>query len=81
MHRKSFAPLACVVLTLLALSVLTFGQDQARTQRLHLQLRYAQPITHGIDRDARAQAIQSGSASSLLPVWNFQAISSRDGRI
>jgi len=81
MHRKSFAPLACVVLTLLALSALTFGQDQARTQRLHLQLRYAQPITHGIDRDARAQAIQSGSASSLLPVWNFQAISSRDGRI
>jgi hypothetical protein len=81
MQRKFFVPLAGVLLTLLALCAVMFGQDQSRTQPLHLQLRYAQPITHGTDRDARAQAIQSGSAGSLLPVWNFQTVSSRDGRI
>lgn len=81
MQRKFIDSLPCVVLTSLALCAFMFGQDQARTQPLHLTLRYAEPITHGMDRDARAQAIQSGSAASLLPVWNFQAISSRDGNI
>jgi hypothetical protein len=46
-----------------------------------LTIRYAEPITHGMDRATRAEAIQSGSAASLLPVWNFQALSSRDGNI
>jgi hypothetical protein len=56
-----------------------FGQD-TRTQALKLELRYVGPITHG-DPAARALAIQSGAATSLLPVWNFQAISTRDGNI
>ena len=85
MQRKFIVSLACVVLTFLALCASMIGQDQARTQP-KLTVRYVEPITHGVDKAARAQAIQSAtasasSASSFLPVWNFGAISSRDGNI
>ena len=80
--RKQFCiPFTCVVLNIFALCAPMFGQDQARTQPLKLQLRYAQPITHGSDQATRAQVIQSGRAASVLPVWNFQALSTRDGNI
>src|SRR5215472_6579282 len=80
MQRKFCVLLGCLVLTLFALGASMFGQN-ARTPRVKLKLRFAEPITHG-DRTARAQVIQSGAtASSLLPVWNFQALSTRDGNI
>jgi hypothetical protein len=75
MQRKFCVSFACLVVTLFALCASIFGQ--ART---HLKLRNIEPISHG-DRAVRAQAIQSGAASSLLPVWNFQALSTRDGNI
>ena len=80
MQRKFCVLLGCLVLTLFALGASMFGQN-ARTPRVKLKLRIAEPITHG-DRTARAQVIQSGAAASrLLPVWNFQALSPRDGNI
>src|SRR5215470_14229263 len=79
MQRKLHVRLACLVLTMFALCVFMVGQN-SRTPSLHLRLRNAQPITHGVQA-ARVDAIQSGAATSLLPVWNFQAISSRDGNI
>jgi hypothetical protein len=80
MQRKLYVSFACLVLTLFVFCACMFGQA-ARTPRIKLKLRYAEPITHG-DRGARAQVIQSGAAaSSLLPVWNFQALSTRDGNI
>jgi hypothetical protein len=81
MKQKFSTPFAYSVLTLLALCASMFGQDQARTSQLTLQLRYAEPITHGSDRATRAQIIRSGRAASVLPVWNFQALSTRDGNI
>jgi|HubBroStandDraft_6_1064221.scaffolds.fasta_scaffold211656_1 hypothetical protein len=81
MKKKFCIPFACSVLTLFALCAPMSGQDQARTKPLKLQLRYAEPITHGSDRATRAQVIQSGRAASVLPVWNFQALSTRDGNI
>jgi hypothetical protein len=75
MQRKFCVRFVCLVVTLFALCASMFGQ--ART---HLKLRHIQPISHG-DQVMRAQAIQSGTASSLLPVWNFQALSTRDGNI
>jgi len=81
MQRKVCVPFVCVVLSFFSLCVSVFGQDQIGTQAPKLTIRYAEPITHGTDRAARAEAIQSGSAASLLPVWNFQALSSRDGNI
>ena len=76
MQRKFCALFACSVATLFTLCAPIFGQG-ART---HLKLTYIQPISHG-DRVERTQSVQSGAASSLLPVWNFQAISTRDGNI
>lgn len=81
MRRKVCVPFVCVVLSFFSLCASVFGQDQTGTQAPKLTIRYAEPITHGMDRAARAEAIQSGSAASLLPVWNFQALSSRDGNI
>jgi len=82
MLRKLCVLFVCLAFTTVALCAAMLGQD-TRTQALKLKLRYVEPITHG-DPAARAQravAIQSGAATSLLPVWNFQAISSRDGNI
>jgi len=56
-----------------------FGQ--ARATRLRLNLKSDPQITHGSERAARVEAIQTGAATGLLPVWNFQAISTRDGNI
>src|SRR5262252_8489838 len=76
MQRKLCVLFACRVVTLFILCVPMFGQGS----RTHLRLRYIQPISHG-DRAERAQTVQSGAASTLLPVWNFQALSTRDGNI
>jgi hypothetical protein len=81
MKTKFRFPLASIVLVAFALCASMFGQDQARTGALKLQLRYPEPITHGMDREARAQIIQSGRAVNVLPVWNFQALSTRDGMV
>ena len=75
--QRLYVPFACLVLFVFCASM--FGQG-ARTPRSHLTLKNAEPITHGV-RAARVEAIQSGAATSLLPVWNFQAISTRDGNI
>lgn len=84
MPRK-FCALTSIVLPLVALCASMIGQDQARTQP-KLTLKYIGPMTHGVDKATRAAAIQSATstaatASNLLPVWNFQAVSSRDGNI
>ena len=79
MLRKLCVPFVCLAFTTVALCASMFGQDSP-TQALKLKLRYVEPIAHG-DPAARALAIQSGAATSLLPVWNFQAISTRDGNI
>ena len=76
---RLYVPIACLVLVLSVFCASMFGQG-ARTPRSHLTLKNAEPITHGV-RAARVEAIQSGAATSLLPVWNFQAISTRDGNI
>jgi hypothetical protein len=81
MKSKFCNSVTSIVLVVFALCASLFGQDEARTRAPKLQLRYAQPITHGMDRAARAQVIQSGKAVNVLPVWNFQALSSRDGNI
>ena len=80
MQRKQCVLFACF--TAVALCASMFGQD-ARTQPGKLTLRYIEPITHGdqASRAARAETIQSGAATDLLPVWNFQALSNRDGNI
>src|SRR5215470_1043247 len=82
MLQKLSVLFVCLAFTTVTLCASMLGQD-TRTQALKLKLRYVEPITHGdpAARAARAQAIQSGAATSLLPVWNFQAISSRDGNI
>lgn len=77
MQRKLCVLFTCF--TIVALSASMFGQD-APTQPRKLKLRYTEPITHG-DHASRAQAVQSGAATDLLPVWNFQALSTRDGNI
>ena len=79
MLRKLCVLFVCLAFTTVALCASMFGQDSP-TQALKLKLRYVEPIAHG-DPAARALAIQSGAATSLLPVWNFQAISTRDGNI
>jgi hypothetical protein len=84
MPRK-FCALASIAFTLAALCASMIGQDQARTQP-KLTLKYIGPMTHGVDKATRAAAIQSATstaatAGNLLPVWNFQALSSRDGNI
>src|SRR6516165_10006601 len=76
---RLYVPFACLVLVLSVFCASMFGQG-ARTPRSHLTLKNAEPITHGV-RAARVEAIQSGAATELLPVWNFQAISTRDGNI
>jgi len=75
MQRKLSVLFTCFTIAVLSASL--FGQD-ASTQPRKLKLRYAEPITHG-DQASRAQAVQSGAATYLLPVWNFQARSTRDG--
>lgn len=77
MQRKLCVLFACF--TTVALCASMFGQD-ARPQDRKLKLRYIEPISHG-DQASRAQAIQSNAATQLLPVWNFQAVSTRDGNI
>src|SRR5215469_15656633 len=74
-----FRTLPCVVLSLLLFCASMFGQ--ARATRLRLNLKSDPQITHGSERAARVEAIQTGAATGLLPVWNFQAISTRDGNI
>jgi len=82
MLRKLCVPFVCLAFTIVALCACMFGQ-YTPTQAPKLKLRYVEPITHGdpTARAARALAIQSGAATSLLPVWNFQTISTRDGNI
>ena len=82
MLQKLSVLFVCLAFTTVTLCASLLGQD-TRTQALKLKLRYVEPITHGdpAARAARAEAIQSGAVTSLLPVWNFQAISSRDGNI
>jgi hypothetical protein len=75
--QRLYFPFSCLLLFVFCASM--FGQG-AGTPRSHLTLKNIEPITHGV-RAARVDAIQSGAASSLLPVWNFQAISTRDGNI
>ena len=53
MKKQFCIPLACIVVTLFALCGPMFGQDQARTKPLKLQLRYAEPITHGSNQAER----------------------------
>ena len=79
MRRQFYVRFTCLVLVLFVFCASLFGQG-ARTPRSHLILKNTEPITHGV-RAARIEAIQSGAATSLLPVWNFQTISSRDGNI
>jgi hypothetical protein len=78
MSRKLSFPLVCIAFTLFSACGLLFSQSQTRA---HLTLKYAPPISHGVDKETRAVVIQSGTATNLLPVWNFQAISTRDGNI
>jgi hypothetical protein len=78
MQRKLCVLSVCLILTLFALCASMFGKD-AHAPRRTLKVRYTM-IDHG-DKVGRADAIQSGAATSLLPVWNFQAISTRDGNI
>jgi hypothetical protein len=77
MQRKLYVLFACFTTVALCASML--GQD-VRTQAPKLKLRYIEPITHG-DQASRTQAIQSNATTELLPVWNFQAFSTRDGNI
>ena len=79
MPRNFRIALPCVVLSLFVFCACMFGQ--ARTPRVRLNLKIEPTITHGSAPAARVQAIQSGATTSLLPVWNFQAISTRDGNI
>src|SRR5215469_5841252 len=75
----------CALLGGLALTTFVFCAPpmfgQLRKTHTHLKLRFAEPRTHGSPRAARVDAIQSGAATSLLPVWNFQAVSTRDGNL
>ncbi|PWT86963.1 MAG: hypothetical protein C5B58_00555 [Acidobacteria bacterium] len=77
MQRKVCVLFACF--TIVALCASVFGQD-VRTSAGKLTVRYIEPMTHG-DQASRTQAIQSSAATDLLPVWNFQTLSSRDGNI
>ena len=79
MQRKLCVPLACLGLAAMALCVSALAQE-AVSKHPPLKLKYIGPITHG-DPNLRALAVQSGAATNLLPVWNFQAISSRNGKI
>src|SRR5262249_7828378 len=79
MQGKIHVRLVCLALAIFSLCVFMFGQNRL-TPSVHLRLRNAEPITHGFRR-ARADAILSGAATNLLPVWNFQALSTRDGNI
>lgn len=79
MPRNFRIALPCAVLSLFAFCTCMFGQ--ARKPSVTLKLKQEPTITHGSVRAARAGAIQSGAATNLLPVWNFEAISTRDGNI
>jgi hypothetical protein len=80
MKRKMYIPSACAVLCVCALSTSMLGQSKS-TPHPKLTLRNHEPITHGTDPAARSQAIVSGSAAGLLPVWSFQVASTRDGGV
>src|SRR5262249_16349954 len=79
MQGKIHVRLVCLALAIFSLCVFMFGQNRL-TPSVHLRLRNAEPITHGFRR-ARADAILSAAATNLLPVWNFEAISTGDGNI
>lgn len=80
MPRKLFACCVSLTLAVCALAATPVLAQQSGT-KLHLQLRNAAPIRHGANPEAVSSALQQNLATNTLPVWNFQAVSSRDGNI
>jgi len=61
-----------------------FGQSQDTNPAHRLQLKPAPVITHGsMPQEARRNVVTSAasSGSSQLPVWNYEVVSARDGRL
>jgi len=81
MPRKQFACCLSLTLAVCALAATPVLAQQQSGTKLHLQLRNAAPIRHGANPEAVSSALQQNRATNTLPVWNFQALSSRDGNI
>jgi hypothetical protein len=61
-----------------------FSQQATTKPKLHLQLRNAPPMRHGLDSTSIAEGLKASTATSApnqLPVWNYQVLSTRDGNI
>jgi hypothetical protein len=78
--RITAARIATITLVLCISGVNALGQSEDAPVIHRFQFKPAPRIEHGPPAEARAATIAAG-ASSQLPVWNYQVISSRDGRL
>ena len=77
---RTTARIAQIALALCISAVSALGQSQDAAITHRFQFKPAPRIVHGPPAEARAAMVVAG-ATSQLPIWNYQVISSRDGNL
>jgi hypothetical protein len=80
MQRSLLKPLAAMATGILLSGTLVLAQSDDVVKG-RFTPRNPPPMTHGTTIESRKAALSQAASSSLLPLWNYQVISSRDGNL
>lgn len=80
MQRSLLKPLAAMTTGILLSGTLVLAQSE-NVVKGRFTPKTPPPMTHGTTLESRKAALAEAASSSLLPLWNYQVISSRDGNL